>query len=422
MDGLRNAHAESFGWYIDDVQISPPPLCGISLGISSTEGGLVGVASESIGSESVVGPGKTKTFTFEYGEGSFVGLTAVPEPNYVFSGWAGLALCDPNEGRTDLVVRMDQSMSLTAHFSNLIVSITDVNDAHCPTREAVVMVTDTNGTAVTGLDKSNFTVYENRSALSQDSIEVVPGAAFVSVCLCLDFSSSMDDKHPSDPCVPLEAMKSAAKIFIDAMKEPGDRVAIVKFADGNEISQEYTPVKDAQVKDELKKIIDQSTSLSRDSTSLYDAICTAISLTSGQPGSRAVVVITDGVDNSSDRCEPSEVIEHAREAGIPVCIIGLGSQMDMLVPGSETETVGELLERIATATEGRYRFAPLPSDLEEIYLEISEALNEQYLVIYPSGQCIPAGGDGSQPQELRIEVHSDGLSGRDVICLPRLPL
>lgn len=98
-------HYEGSGWYIDDVEIVPTPLCGTSLDISSTEGG------------SVTSPGEG-AMPCSYGE--VVCLTIEAEPGYQFARWEGTAVdagkLSPSEIDPEACVTVDGNYTLKAIF------------------------------------------------------------------------------------------------------------------------------------------------------------------------------------------------------------------------------------------------------------------------------------------------------------------
>lgn len=105
-DGFgNNRHAESLGWYIDDVEIVPAPLCGTSLDISSTEGGSVTIPGEGI---------------MPCSSGEVVCLEVEADEGYRFVRWEGTAVdagkLDPDATDPIACVTVDGNYTLTAVF------------------------------------------------------------------------------------------------------------------------------------------------------------------------------------------------------------------------------------------------------------------------------------------------------------------
>jgi Ca-activated chloride channel homolog len=111
-------------------------------------------------------------------------------------------------------------------------------------------------------------------------------------------------------------------------------------------------------------------------TALYDAVLTAMGSVGKQPGRRALVVFTDGEDQSSvatlkrvqDRLETSDAT---------VYTIGLGRSV-------RNATLSDLLERLSRVSGGRSFLIDNVDRLEGVYDEIVEELSNQYLLSYAS--------------------------------------
>jgi len=277
--------------------------------------------------------------------------------------------------------------------SDLIVQVTNVDTSNRPEIRATVTVADANGLAVTGLRDSSFSVYEDDKARTPITVE--PNTPIVHVSLALDYSGSMgalDGKVIMD-------MEQAARRFVDLMN-PKDWAEVIKF--GNTVSNVTKAKGLTNAKSDLTKAIDDRSAIpDRSATRLFDAVYQAISNTAEQPRSRAVVVMTDGIENRSEVARSAtEVINHALAKGVPVFTIGLGDEVDEPV-----------LTTIAVQTGGMYYSAPDSDDLMGIYRKIAGVLKNQYIVTYESAACQPD-STGSQEHELEILVVDGAASGQ----------
>jgi VWFA-related protein len=124
-------------------------------------------------------------------------------------------------------------------------------------------------------------------------------------------------------------------------------------------------------------------------TSLHDAIAQTASRAGGREGRRrAVVVFTDGRDNSS-RLQPSEVSAIASEIDVPVYIFAIVPSIDN--PAAETATMssgysalaGQLLD-LATWTGGHAFIASTPGQRSVSARQIVDELRHQYLIAFES--------------------------------------
>src|SRR5206468_3952953 len=138
----------------------------------------------------------------------------------------------------------------------------------------------------------------------------------------------------------MEALKRAAQRFVDLMR-PGAKMTVLPFSSEVDKPEPFTTDKA-----ELKKRILALEPLG--GTLLYDATFAGVETleASGEKGRRAVVVLTDGKDESpGSRQSDNAVIERAREVKVPLYMLGLGR------PGEINEPV---MRKIADNTKGKY--------------------------------------------------------------------
>jgi len=103
-------------------------------------------------------------------------------------------------------------------------------------------------------------------------------------------------------------------------------------------------------------------------TALFDATYEAIAALDAErpPGKRAVVALTDGVDNSSRR-RVDEVIARAKEAKIPLYMLGFGREGELDL---------KVMERMAQETGGRFYHAKNKDKLMEGFELLSNQLHD----------------------------------------------
>jgi VWFA-related protein len=168
-----------------------------------------------------------------------------------------------------------------------------------------VSVLDEAGQPVLGLQVSDFRVSDDEKPqpVTLFSAERRP----LRIALALDVSRSMDNK--------MRQVESALSHFIDLL-EPADEILVITFNDRVAAVQDFTSDRDrlAHVLDALEP---------SGGTALYDAAYTAIEKVAAQPAeSKAVVLVTDGVDTSS-ATSFATLSEFARRAEVPVYSVGL---------------------------------------------------------------------------------------------------
>jgi len=188
----------------------------------------------------------------------------------------------------------------------------------------------------------------------------------VTTVLALDKSGSMlqraDDR---DEISKIDALKTAAVRFVEIMR-PGARTTLMEFNDALQNPKPFSGDKVALARDIEERISEEKAD---GETAFLDAAYTAVaSLIAENPkGKRGVVVLTDGVDNSS-RHRKEEVIELAKSAKIPIYMLGLGRSGEL-----DEDTMKE----IALKTGGDYQRASNMKKLVELFEILSTKLHDE---------------------------------------------
>ena len=180
----------------------------------------------------------------------------------------------------------------------------------------------------------------------------------IDLAIALDLSGSMEaaDMQPNR----LRAAKRVLTRFLQARHD--DRIALVTFA-----GEAYTQVPLTLDYGVIEAVVAQlRTGVLADGTAIGDALGTALDrLRDSKARSRAVVLITDG-DNNAGRLAPADAAAIAKEMGVPVypILIGTGAHAPMPV-GRDAEgrpvyqevempINPKLLADIAQATGGKF--------------------------------------------------------------------
>ncbi len=293
------------------------------------------------------------------------------------------------------------------------VSVGSVNPKAFPEIEAIIAVLDANGLAVSNLQPANFTILEDlRPVPIKSASTFLNPDAPIAACLAIDISGSMVGQ-------PIQNAKAAAKAFVDGLG-PKDQACIVAF--GEQININPAAINPARElgftadKNLLKNLIDQLTPDTKAGTPLYDAALKAIKITATQPpGTRAVILFTDGkdekLDSTTNQVLPGSIstadrpISAAKDARIPVFTIGLGSEID-----------ARYLQQLAEETGGTYQKTESPADLTGFYQTISNQLKTQYSVKYTSS-LFPDGKDHAL--QVRVKTAAGETETRATLALPR---
>jgi Ca-activated chloride channel family protein len=200
----------------------------------------------------------------------------------------------------------------------------------------------------------------------------------IDIVMAMDVSGSMlaRDLKPNR----LEALKDVAADFVDA--RPNDRIGLVIYA-GESYTRTPVTSDKALVKESIKTI-KYDESVLKDGTGIGVGLATAINrLKDSKAKSRIIILLTDGVNNAGV-IDPSMAADMAKEYGIKVYTIGIGTNGNAEFPYAKTadgkflykmqkvEIDQELMKEIAKKTDGKYFRATTNSKLKSIYDEINK--------------------------------------------------
>ena len=197
----------------------------------------------------------------------------------------------------------------------------------------------------------------------------------IDIVMAMDISGSMlaRDFTPDR----LTSAKHLAAEFVANRR--GDRIAVVAFA-GEAFTQAPLTSDQAVVETMLSRL---RSGVVEDGTAIGNGLATAINrLRESGAKSKGVILLTDGVNNRG-QISPLMAAEIARDMGIKVYTIGVGTRgrapypaVDMF--GNKTTVMAdveideELLREISSMTGGKYYRAVNDEALREIYAEINE--------------------------------------------------
>src|SRR5580704_13593484 len=224
-----------------------------------------------------------------------------------------------------------------------------------------VTITDPLNRLVTGLEKTDFQVYENNG--EQSIMSFASEDAPVSIGIIFDLSGSMSSK--------LIRAKSAILQFIKTAN-PQDEFFVIGFNDRPELIEDFTgSVEDIQAR--------LATVHAGHRTALLDAIYYGVAKMGGAHHERkALLVVSDGGDNRS-RYTEGEVRAQVREADVEIYSIGI---FDPYAPTPEERTGPQLLDDVSTSTGGRLFRVDDVDEMSDIAEKISTELRNQYVIGY----------------------------------------
>jgi Ca-activated chloride channel family protein len=185
------------------------------------------------------------------------------------------------------------------------------------------------------------------------------------VFVALDLSRSMEADDFRVNGRDYSRIDGVKSVFTDLVSaRPNDRIGIIVFGVRAFLQSPLTL--DHELLTEV--VQELQCGLAGDGTAIGDGLGLSIKRIKEVPAqSRVVILITDGVNNSGD-VNPLKAAHVARDLGITVHTIGIGSARK----GGEFEFDEALLRQIAEMTGGLYAHAGSAEELRAIYRKIEE--------------------------------------------------
>jgi VWFA-related protein len=227
-----------------------------------------------------------------------------------------------------------------------------------------VTVTDPLNRFVTGLEKENFKIYEDKKEqqVAQFSSEDAP----LSIGIVFDCSGSMGNKLT-------KSRQAVAQFFKTA--NPEDEFFLVQFNDGAQLVHPFTT--------SLESIQSKLTfTQSKGKTALLDAIYLALNtMKKAKNPRKALLVISDGGDNNS-RYTETEIKNLVKEADVQIYAIGIYEPVGGRGRTAEELAGPGLMNEIAEQTGGRQYQVENLNELPDIAAKIGIELRNQYVLGY----------------------------------------
>ncbi|HEX8557354.1 MAG TPA: VWA domain-containing protein [Pyrinomonadaceae bacterium] len=225
-----------------------------------------------------------------------------------------------------------------------------------------VTVTDTYGRFVTGLGKNAFTIFDDKTQqeISFFSDEDAP----VSLGVVFDVSGSMGGDK-------IMRAREALSKFVDT-SHARDEYFLIGFNSRAQLLLDHTRDSDAL----LQKLTFIQT---KGQTALYDATYLGVErVTRGAHKKRAVLLISDGQDNSS-RYTFSELKRLLKESDVIIYAVGIVSGADDTALGYGGRAI---LEELAGVSGGKAFFPSTGAEMNDTFERIALELRTQYSIGY----------------------------------------
>ena len=279
--------------------------------------------------------------------------------------------------------------------------------ASCPTVSFDVTVADPdNLLPLSSLIKNNFKLYENNIELQNFVVSPWTGLSPASVVLALDASGSMSSIMPT--------VQTEASNFINQL-QAGDYAAVCKMGYAASIMKSYpvaSPFLIETTPTGKTDLINNGINMTfgpfgpgQDTSALYDSLMLAIdrAATAGTfPSKKALVIVSDGVDNASVATSLNQVIAYAKQKGVKIFSIYYIS------PSLVQYAKPQVMVRLANETGGQY-FDTTTIGIATAFQQLENVITNSYTITYTSSTC-----SGT----ISVRADSGGLYGADSTTFP----
>jgi Ca-activated chloride channel homolog len=242
-----------------------------------------------------------------------------------------------------------------------------------------VVVKNQKGRPVTGLSRKDFELFD--SGRLRDIADFRSEDSAVSVAMLLDTSGSMRISGKWNA-----AREAVAKLAAE-LERGRDHIALFAFDNELHVVQPFT-TSPSEIADALNKVQPWG------STAMFDAVSETGKRLAEEGGMRrAIVIVTDGLDNRS-RLDATDVSAAASAIDVPVYSFVVSSPIDRLndsiasESGTLTRSRGTL-EDLSRWTGGAAFISATPMETSTAVRQIVTELRHQYVMSFESGT--PAG-------------------------------
>lgn len=246
-------------------------------------------------------------------------------------------------------------------------------------------VSDASGRLVSDLTTQDFEVFEDGQAQKIQFFSRAQESP-LTLAVLADVSGSQDDY--------LKEHRKHLKDFLKTVLKPRDKAMLICF--GANIYEVSTPDGQADRLDDALKDFQKAKNTSayrklgpkeiRDNaSSFYDAAVESALALRNLEGRRAIILFSDGEDNSSAR-NLLDAIETAQEHSVTVFCLRYTELKKGGVWGARNKYGRSVMQRLAQETGGLEFDAAEEDDLKSAFVKISETLRNSYDLAYTSTQ------------------------------------
>ena len=260
----------------------------------------------------------------------------------------------------------------SAQAAGAQIRITQVDNTKFPQVTLYISVTDANGEPLP-VDPAQIRISENGVVMHPNKVSGSGDIGTLTTLLVMDVSGSMNNAGK------LSASKAAAQAYVDQMR-PGDQAGLLTFNTKVTYVQPITTDHTALVQ-AIKSLTAEN------DTAMFDALVKANQILQDVPGRKAIIVLTDGLDNQSKKTS-DQVAKTIGTSGLSISTIGLGNPDNAGPFFGLDET---MLKSLAEQAGGVYSYANNSADLSKLYELYGRALQSEYRITYSTPSTLRDG-------------------------------
>jgi VWFA-related protein len=255
------------------------------------------------------------------------------------------------------------------------------------------VITDNNGTFLTGMKKENFRITEDGTV--QTITNFAPSDAPITIVLLLEFSKLGYQVFTYNA-------RNWSAAFLSNLK-PNDWVALETFNMRSNVEVDFTHNRD-EVMQGLYQLVYPPFSESN----LFDALADVLDRMKDAKGKKAVLVLASGIDTFS-RMNLDQVMKRIRETDATIFTVGVGEQFFIRADaGGGMGSGAQLtylqaqnqLKTFAAMTGGRSWLPRFDGEIPGIMQDVAASLRNQYSMAYsPSNSAL----DGKY-RKIKVEL------------------
>ena len=236
-----------------------------------------------------------------------------------------------------------------------------------------VTVTDPYDRVVTGLERDNFRVFDEKA--EQQIVSFSTEDTPISVGLIFDSSGSMSDK--------IQKSKEAVVQFFKT-SNPQDEFLLINFNERFNLVSGFTS-KFENLENSLISV------KAGGKTALLDAVYLGLSeMKKASTNRKALLVISDGGDNHS-RYTERDVRQAVRESDVQIYVVGIFEPLASRARTLEEAGGPDLLAELSQVSGGQMFSVEDPDELPDVMEKVSVELRDQYVVGYKPSNLVRDG-------------------------------